>query len=121
MARPSGRLSFLGNPPGPRFEIRAIIIDPGRERAFDDADWRGALVSVERGQIELVLRSGGSWRFARGDLVWLGGLPLRVLHNPGPEPAVLVAVSLRRALRPGPRPAGLYARSPRVCAARRLR
>jgi quercetin dioxygenase-like cupin family protein len=101
-----GRLPFLGIRLARRFEIRIVTVAPGHERAFDDDDWRDALVSVERGQIELESSSGASWRFARGDLLWLSGLPLRALHNPGREPAVLVAVSRRGAIRRGPRPAG---------------
>ena len=40
-----------------------------------------------------VRRLGRVGAFGRGDLLWLEGVPLRALHNPGAEPAVLVAVS----------------------------
>jgi hypothetical protein len=33
----------------------------------------------------------------QGDVLWLTGLPLRALRNPGPDAAVLVAISRVRA------------------------
>ncbi|MHB8643122.1 MAG: hypothetical protein ACYDA3_09590 [Gaiellaceae bacterium] len=44
-------LSFLARPLPPSFELRVITIEPGAERAYDDADRRDALVLVERGAI----------------------------------------------------------------------
>jgi hypothetical protein len=52
---------------------------------------------VEQGEVELECRSGGSVRFMQGDVLWLTGLPLRALRNPGPDAAVLVAISRVRA------------------------
>jgi quercetin dioxygenase-like cupin family protein len=75
------------------FAIRSVTIPPGGERAFDDSEWRAAIVVVERGPVVLATRTGGSWRFDDGDMLWLDGLWLRALHNPGPDPAVLVAIS----------------------------
>ena len=86
-------LSFLGRPLPPSFELRVITIEPGGERAYDDADWRGALVLMERGTIELETLCGGGCAFVAGDLLWLDGLPLRLLRNSGSIPAVLAAVS----------------------------
>ena len=43
--------------------------------------------------LELRGVSGARSSFGRGDLLYLQGVPLRALHNPGSEPAVLVAVS----------------------------
>jgi hypothetical protein len=74
------RLSFLGKPLPGSFEIRVVVVAPGRER----------------GEIELECLGGTGWRFGRGDVLWLIGLPVRTLHNPGREPAVLAAVSRRR-------------------------
>lgn len=90
------RLSFLGRRLPASFELRVVAVAPGCERAFDDAEWRDAVVVVERGQIELECLGGTCWCFGRGDVLWLSGLPLRALRNPGREPAVLVAVSRRR-------------------------
>ena len=41
---------------------------------------------VRSGEIELRGVSGASARFGRGDLLWLDGVPLRALHNPGASP-----------------------------------
>jgi hypothetical protein len=74
-----------------RFEVR--VVAPGDDRAYDEAEWRDALVVVQSGEIELLGVSGACSSFGRGDLLYLQGVPLRTLHNPGAEPAVLVAVS----------------------------
>jgi quercetin dioxygenase-like cupin family protein len=86
------RLSFLGRRLAPGFALRALILAPGGRRAYDDAEWRGAIVIVESGAIVLEPRAGRPHRFGPGDVLWLQGLPIRALHNPGSEPAVLVAV-----------------------------
>jgi hypothetical protein len=99
------RLSFLGRPLGPAFEMRVIDVAPGCSRAYDEAEWRDAIVVVERGEIELECSGGSRHRFGRGDILWLAELPLRVLHNRGRQPAVLVAVSRRRR-RPSAKSAG---------------
>jgi len=80
----------------PRFERRVVTLEAGRERRYDAAEWRDALVVVERGELELESSAGCSRRFAAGDLLWLAGLPLRALHNPGPEPVSMVAIARRR-------------------------
>lgn len=77
------------------FERRTATLDPHATRAFRAAEWRDALVLVERGAVELEGVSGARERFGAGDLLWLAGVPLRALHNPGEEPAVLVAISRR--------------------------
>jgi quercetin dioxygenase-like cupin family protein len=87
-----GRVSFLGRPLPPAFRVRSVAVAPGRTRAFEDAEWRDALVVVERGEIELEFLSAGRRRYVRGEVLWLGGLSLRALHNRGREPAILVAV-----------------------------
>ena len=87
------RLCFLGRPVAPGFQVRLTEIAPGAERPYDACEWRGALVVVERGEIELERLCGRRWRFTRGAILWLAGLPLRALHNPASETAVLAAVS----------------------------
>ena len=72
-----------------------VTVAPGGERAYDEAEWRDALVIVEWGEIELECLGGSRHRFRCGDVLWLMGLPLRVLRNRGPAPAVLRAVSRR--------------------------
>ena len=77
------------------FERRRLILAPGSERGAGAGGWPDALVVVERGEVELCCGGGTRARFARGDVVWLTGLGLRTLRNPGREVAVLVAISRR--------------------------
>lgn len=85
----------MGSSPA-SFELREIAVAPGDSRPYDEREWLDALVVVECGEIELVCLSGSRWRFGRGDVLWLVGLPLRALHNRGREPARLLAVWRRR-------------------------
>jgi hypothetical protein len=75
------------------FDVRRIVVSPGAERLFVEAEWRDSIVVVESGRLELECRSGSRWRFGRGDVLWLIGLPLRALHACGRAPTVLIAVS----------------------------
>ena len=84
-----------------RFDRRVVAVPPGDERAYDEAEWRDALVIVVRGEIQVEAR-GRRARFGRGAVLSLAGLPVRALHNRGAEPAELVAVRRRRAARAGP-------------------
>jgi hypothetical protein len=79
-----------------RFDVRRVAVAPGCALAYDEADWRGALVVVEQGRIELEGMGGGRRTFERGAVLWLVGLPLRALHNHGPERAVMVAFTRHR-------------------------
>jgi hypothetical protein len=88
-------LTFLGRPISPSFELRAVTVGPGDSRTYDDAEWQGALVVLERGELELERRDGGRQPLHRGAVVCLASLPLRALHNPGRE-AALLGVVLRR-------------------------
>ena len=89
------RLSIAGRALPPAFVRREVTLAPGAERAYDAREWADALVVVERGEIELECHAGHLARFRHGDILWLTGLPLRVLRNNGAEPAVLVAVARR--------------------------
>jgi hypothetical protein len=75
------------------FGVRVLALAPGDVHAYVEAEWRDALVVVQAGEVELCGVSGATTSFARGDLLYLEGVPLRALHNPGSEPAVLVAMS----------------------------
>jgi hypothetical protein len=77
------------------FVVRVVEVAPGAERGYDETEWRDALVVVDRGEIELDCRGGSRPRFAGGAVLWLGGLPVRALRNPGAAPAVLIAVYRR--------------------------
>ena len=80
------------------FSLRALVIpsavraarghDPARRddrarTAIDDA-----IVVVEEGEIELVGRHGGTLHVGRGGVLWLSGVALRALRNPGDVSAV---------------------------------
>jgi hypothetical protein len=83
----------MEEPPG--FVVRAVGVDPGGDRIYNEREWRDAIVVIAHGEIELEAVNGDRYRFARGDILWLCELPLRALHNRGTEGAVLVAVSRR--------------------------
>jgi quercetin dioxygenase-like cupin family protein len=88
-------LTFMGRQLSPSFQMRTVSVAPGATQAYVEAEWVDSLVVVERGEIELECVDGERRTFTRGNSMWLVGLPLRALHNPGFEPAVLVAVSRR--------------------------
>jgi hypothetical protein len=85
-----------------RFDVRRIVFAPGTERPYVEAEWRDSIVVVESGRLELECSGGSSRGFGRGAVLWLIGLPLRVLRNAGTVPTVLVAVSRPRTARPAP-------------------
>jgi hypothetical protein len=90
--REGGR-SFLGSRVPRGFQVRRIVVDCGAERTYDESEWLDAIVLVEEGEVELECEQGSRLRFGRGDLLWLVGLPLRVLRCCGSGPVVLLAVS----------------------------
>jgi len=85
----------LGRPLPPAFVEREVVLAPGAERAYVAAEWRDALVIVEQGSLELVGVIGACRRLECGAVLWLTGLPLRALRNPGSVNTTIVAVSRR--------------------------
>ena len=83
----------MEEPPG--FEVRAVAVDPGGHRIYNEREWRDAIVVVASGEVELESVNGDRQCFGCGDTLWLCRLPLRALHNRGTESVVLVAVSRR--------------------------
>src|ERR687897_650965 len=73
------RISLRGRRLPPEYEVREIGLDSGCVRAYDEAEWRDALVVVERGEIELECVRGARLRLGDGAVLWLVGLPLRAL------------------------------------------
>lgn len=73
-----------------------MTIPPGGERRFDEEEWRDALVILDRGELELEWVDGGCLRLRCGAVLWLAGLSLRALRNPGAGVARLSAVARRR-------------------------
>jgi hypothetical protein len=94
------------------FVVRMVVIEPGRVQSFDEAQWRDAIVVVDNGEIELECQRGSRHPFRRGDLLWLVGLELKAIHNPGKEPATLIAVSRSNPAQPIPTHPG-YAPAPK--------
>jgi hypothetical protein len=79
----------------PAFERRVIVLAPGEHRPYRAEEWGDALVSIDSGEIRLECAGKTPRPFRPGDLLWLGGLGLSAIHNPGPVPAVLIATSRR--------------------------
>ena len=90
------RISFLDGGPPEGFDMRLISVDPGATRPFREEDWQDSLVVLERGELDITCVRGGCRRFHEGAVMWLAGLPLVALHNPGREPVLIAAVSRRR-------------------------
>jgi hypothetical protein len=74
-------------------QLRVVAIEPGCRRPYDPAEWRGALVVVERGEIELECPSGARWRFEEGAVMSLADLPIRALCNERAATVLLSALS----------------------------
>jgi len=77
------------------FEVRAVGVEPGGHRIYNEAEWGDAIVIVGCGEIELECLRGTTRGFRCGDVLWLADLPLRAIHNRGQEPVLLFAVSRR--------------------------
>ena len=86
-------LSFLQLPLPKAFDLRLVAIPAGGSRPFVADEWADALVVVEQGSVELECVRGGRRAFGSGAVLFLTGLPLRTIHNPGPDAALLAAVS----------------------------
>ena len=84
---------FLGRPVPPHFAVREVVVGPGENLAYAEADWCGCIVTVQSGAIDLATPHGVRATFIAGDILWLSGLPVSALENPGPDPTVLVAFS----------------------------
>jgi glyoxylate utilization-related uncharacterized protein len=85
--------SFLGRRVPPCFVLRVVTVPVGSAVAYVEDEWRGAIVVVERGEVELEALDGERHRFGAGNLIWLDGVHLRVLRNAGEQPVRLKAIS----------------------------
>src|SRR5512132_2392579 len=90
----------LRTPPDGRFARREVILAPGQERRFEEAEWRDTLVVVSAGSVEIETQCGVRRTFIRGDVAFLTRLSVRVLRNPGQMSAVLDTVMRRPAAGP---------------------
>ncbi len=84
---------FDSIPLPPAFTSRLITIPPGDTLAYHAPDWHDTLVIVQHGTIDLLPPHGEPYRFSRGAILCLAGIHLRALHNRGPTPATLMAIS----------------------------
>ena len=75
------------------FDVRAVGVEPGGHRIYNEAEWGDAIVVVASGEIDLECVGGARRQFVCGDLLWLADLPLRAIHNRGQDPVLLLAVS----------------------------
>ena len=80
-------------PPG--IERVRLRLPPGAAYAGRGSVWRGALVLVERGALEVECGSGERRTFDAGSLLVLDWLALGTLHNAGVDELVLLAVRRR--------------------------
>jgi len=90
------RLDLLGRHLPPWLEVRVVVIPPGDRLAYEQAAWRGALLEVDCGELDIEFDSGIRCRLGAGTLFWLDGLAPQALRNRGHQPAVLVAVARRQ-------------------------
>ena len=80
--------------PGPRsFRTRRVTLPPGGSRPHHEDEWRGALIVVESGDLELLCQAGGSRVFGTGSVLWFTGLNLASVRNPGPVDTVFRALT----------------------------
>lgn len=76
-----------------RIRRQELRILPDDWHALAEAQWRGALVLLERGDVELHRRCGAVLLFRQGAVLCFDGTGVRALHNPGPDPTVLAGYS----------------------------
>lgn len=94
-SRNPDHISFLGRRLPPWLQLRIVELAPGDSLAYDEAEWRGAMIVIEHGTIELESLDGSRWRLQRGASLWLFDLPLCALHNVDHETAVLSSIARR--------------------------
>jgi hypothetical protein len=86
-------LHFLETPLPGGFRRRTIHVPEGAELPYAAEEWKGALVVLKEGEIEVECTRGTRMRFLAGDVLWLAGMPLRSFRSLGPGPALVVAIS----------------------------
>ena len=74
------------------FARRVVVLEPRIRKPYRRSEWLDAIVLVDSGIIQLEMIGQPRRCFRRGDVMWLGGLGLSAIYNPGPEVAILIAV-----------------------------
>lgn len=82
---------------GGTFEVWAVAIAPGEQRAVAAGEWADALVVVKSGDVDVRCEAGASRTFQAGDMLALAWLRAQNLVNLGAERVEIVAV--RRSVR----------------------
>ncbi|MEQ3550499.1 hypothetical protein WIS52_08455 [Pseudonocardia nematodicida] len=77
----------------PAFRSRTVTLPPGTARPHDEDEWRGALIVVDAGEIELCCAAGGARTFGAGSVLWFTGLNLVRVRNPGGTDAVFRGIT----------------------------
>jgi hypothetical protein len=80
---------------GPSLERWEVIVAPRSSIATRAHDWKGAIVLVAQGTVEVCCLLGGRSIFMAGDLLALSCLPVESICNSTDEPALLIAVRRR--------------------------
>jgi hypothetical protein len=89
----SSPISFLGRRLPPWIALRVVVLPPGCRHPYDPEHWRGALVVIEYGSIELELRSDRRVYWPQGYIGMFYRLSLRSLYNGGDRTAVITGAS----------------------------
>lgn len=72
--------------------VRRVALAAGAELAYAPNDWRDCMLVIKQGSLELESRHGPRRTFVAGDALWLAGLRLRVIRNPGRVKTVLAVM-----------------------------
>jgi 2-methylisocitrate lyase-like PEP mutase family enzyme len=86
---------FPGEGRRPGISSTITTLQPAHSLDFRESDWAGAIVVVVRGRLHLECRSGRCASFDEGAVLFLTGLDLRRITNPGLTPLVLKSISPR--------------------------
>lgn len=89
----SDRISLLGARRPKGFRLRTLTVLSRGAVNYRPSNWTGALVIVERGELEVECRGGARARFGEGAILAFSGLAVRRLRNPGSGPLVLSTLS----------------------------
>jgi len=79
-----------------QFVVRHVTIAADTDLAVEAADWRDAIVVVERGSLEVECPDGIRTTFTTGAMLYLDGLSRSTLCNRGPDPVQLFALCRAR-------------------------
>jgi hypothetical protein len=97
----TGAVSFLNRRLPDWVDLRVVVIPPGAAHPYEPTAWRGRLIVVERGTIELEFLDGRRLPCDEGYIGILMGLSLRALCNHHPRTTAVITGVARRRCPPG--------------------